>query len=343
MEAPRLRAGRRYIDDPEIEEEPRLKKPRRKSNSGGGSSERRNRHSRKQTKDLESSRPAAEAAEISGVEEDAEAAQEKPQEMIYTTNTQTSSGKSAMETAAERRKYRHEIEEQQLKKLYAEIAEEIEEDEAAIYEEEKDFGSEENLDTLGLNAAAVDSDDDDDDDDSNSDEDATVEDSAEFDEVDNEDDKEEEEEDAKSSETTTNENSEQNADDEDTKERNVGNSEVRSSPNTDQATEPPQAETETPKREKAAQETTPMPDPEQQTRESEPAVASHLRRTRLLRSRLREDLSSEDGHSRHSGGRSSRRRRKNLRKRKKHRKSGPYRRMRFRHSRRELSEALEED
>lgn len=256
-------------------------------------------------------------------------AQEKADVVTSVTNTQTVHGQSATETSAERRKRRHEIEEKQLKKLVAEIAEEIEEEEEEIYEEEKDFGSEENLDALGLSSNGLASDVDDDSD-SDSDEDGISEDSIEVDEVDDDDDADEED----SEQTRINKNSEDTKQDADT--------EAHTSLSAGQATEIRQAETGNPKRETAAQETAPTANSQQRPREAKPAASSE-RRTRLLRTRLRADLSSEDGHSRQSGGRSSRRRRKNIRKRKKHRKFGPSRRMRFRHSRRELSEALEED
>ena len=324
----KLRARSRFIDDPEIEEEPKLKKPRRRGNSGGRSSERRNRHSKKQSPVVVNTRPAAGTAEVSGGEKAVKTAEEKAGEMTSVTNTQAVHGQLATETSAERRKRRHEREEKQLKKLVAEIAEEIEEEEEEIYEEEKDLGSEENLDTLGLNSHGLASDVNDDDD-SDSGEDGISEDSIEVDEVNDDDDADEED----SEQTHINTNSE------DTK-QDADNNEAHTSLSAGQATEIRQAETGNPKQETAAKETAPTANPQQQ-REAKPAASSE-RRTRL-RTRLRVDLSSEDGHSRLYGGRSSRRRRKNIRKRKKHRKFGPSRRMRFRHSRRELSEALEED
>ncbi|XP_070190220.1 HIRA-interacting protein 3-like [Littorina saxatilis] len=296
----RLRAARRDLSDPEVEEEPRQKRPRRPKNGG-----------RSQGK-----KPRQEPVQTNPT---------RPSDVSVSSSQQTKTAEPATESAAEKRKHLLEVEEEQLKYLFAEIAEDIDENEEEIQEEKGDDRNELTDDET----------------------DDRSEDKSDDLEVDSENaDGEDESEDDVSEESD--ENDDDVTDDEDTDDASVSLSNNVNSKNTEEETPKDKALATTQRRpttkkpESAKRKRTEVSQETKSTPTKRSRAASSERTARLLQTR--KGLGSEDGHSGgHSGGRSARRKRKNFNARRKQRKFRHSRHMRGGHKRRDLDETVEED
>ncbi|KAL8611079.1 hypothetical protein ACOMHN_064370 [Nucella lapillus] len=349
----KLRAPRREMfDDLDIDEEPVFNKnPRRKLSSGGRSKQRRNRHV--QPKRTTSPPLVAEQEEEKDVRKENPSppkTRHPPSGRNSKVHPAANRASSAAETAAERREMRHELEAKQLRKLFAEIAEDVDEDDDEddddlvdddedddlVDEDEADPGSEENPDSLGMaepeGEIVSDEEDEDDDDDDGSEENEDLVDDGETDENVDEPNKSQQEklpahprQDSEDSENVTT--------------KKTSNEKESQSPQTTNPTTT-KREPETSPQAEQPLTTTPSPRPRSS---QEILPASSRRRSRFHRLRSKAGLSEEDGHSRHSGGRSGRRKRKHHHGRKRYRNLRHFkRRPRVRWNRQELHEALEE-